>query len=70
VQISFQMLKFHLKKSRLNFMDGWAMSEEMLSDEPDDGDDLLATLLTDTEKPHDVRLFCVSMANRRRQQRS
>ena len=41
---SLQMLKFHLKKSRLNFMDGWATKEEeLVSDDPDD--DLLATLL-------------------------
>ena len=40
------MLKFHLKKSRLNFMDGWVTSiKEMVSDDPEE--DLLATLLTD-----------------------
>ncbi len=40
------MLKFHLKKSRLNFMDGWVTSiKEMVSDDPEE--DLLAMLLTD-----------------------
>lgn len=47
------MLKFHLKKSRLNFMEGWMTSDEaMLSDEPDE--DLLAKLLTDREQLQDV----------------
>ena len=43
---ALQMLKFHLKKSHLNFMDGWVMSiKEMVSDDPEE--DLLAMLLTD-----------------------
>ena len=50
---ALQMLKFHLKKARLNFMEGWVMSdEEMLSDDPDE--DLLAKLLTDQGKVHDT----------------
>jgi hypothetical protein len=43
---ALQMLKFHLKKSRLNFTAGWITSEEqMLEDDPDE--DLLARLLKD-----------------------
>ncbi|OJA15570.1 hypothetical protein AZE42_12603 [Rhizopogon vesiculosus] len=39
-----QMLKFHLKKERLNFMEGWVMSErEMTKIEPEEG--LLEKLL-------------------------
>lgn len=39
-----QMLKFHLKKERLNFMDGWITSEkEMIEIEPEEG--LLKKLL-------------------------
>ena len=38
------MLKFHLKKVRLNFTEGWITSEEqMLEDDPDE--DLLAKLV-------------------------
>ena len=38
------MLKFHLKKARLNFTQAWMTSEkQMLKDDPDD--DLLAKLL-------------------------
>jgi hAT family C-terminal dimerisation region len=59
---ALQMLKFHLKKARLNFMEGWVTpDEEMLSDEPDD--DLLAKLLTDEGQLHDVLdniIQCVS----------
>ena len=40
---SLQMLKFALKKSRLDFMNGWITSERLMREqEPDD--DLLATL--------------------------
>jgi hypothetical protein len=50
---ALQMLKFHLKKARLNFTEGWVTSdEEMLADEPDE--DLLAKLLTDQGRVHDV----------------
>lgn len=43
---ALQMLKFHLKKSRLNFMDGWATPmKDMASDDPEE--DHLAKLLTD-----------------------
>lgn len=50
---ALQMLKFHLKKARLDFMKGWVTSDgEMLSDEPDE--DLLAKLLTDEGQLHDV----------------
>ena len=39
------MLKFHIKKERLNFMEGWIMAEnQMLEDDPDD--DLLVKLLS------------------------
>jgi hypothetical protein len=39
-----QMLKFHLKKERLNFTAGWIMSEkQMVDDDPDE--DLLRKLL-------------------------
>jgi len=43
---ALQMLKFHLKKSRLNFLDGWVTSiKEMVFDDPEEV--LLAMLLTD-----------------------
>jgi hypothetical protein len=34
---ALQMLKFHLKKMHLNFMDGWEVTEEKMIDDPDDG---------------------------------
>ena len=41
---ALQMLKFHLKKERLNFTKGWVTSEKlMVDDHPDE--DLLAKLL-------------------------
>jgi hypothetical protein len=41
---ALQMLKFHLKKSRLNFTEAWVTSEnQMVYDDPDV--DLLANLL-------------------------
>jgi len=41
---ALQMLKFHLRKERLNFTKGWTMSEkQMVNDTPDE--DLLAGLL-------------------------
>jgi hypothetical protein len=44
---ALQMLKFFFKKERLDFMKGWAVSQqEMLQDE--DEEDILATLLTAT----------------------
>jgi hypothetical protein len=43
---ALQMLKFHLKKSHLNFMKDWATSEKQLvQDDADDADDPLAKLL-------------------------
>ena len=40
------MLKFHLKKDRLNFMQNWLMPEKhMTADDP--GEDLLRHLLQD-----------------------
>ena len=43
-----QMLKFHLKKERLNFTQAWMTSEkEMTEDVPDD--DLLQRLFTDLD---------------------
>jgi len=41
---ALQMLKFHLRKERLNFTKGWTTSEkQMVNDTPDE--DLLAGLL-------------------------
>jgi hypothetical protein len=41
---ALQMLKFHLKKKRISFTEGWVTPEsEMLKDDPDE--DLLAKLL-------------------------
>jgi hypothetical protein len=41
---ALQMLKFHLKKERLNFTAGWVTSEkQMVDDDPDE--DLLRKLL-------------------------
>ena len=41
---ALQMLKFHLKKERLNFTTGWITSEkQMVDDDPDE--DLLRKLL-------------------------
>ena len=43
---ALQMLKFHLKKSRLNFTKDWATSEKQLvENDPDDADDPLVKLL-------------------------
>ena len=41
---SLQMLKFHLKKERLNFTVGWITSEKQMSDD-DRNEDLLSNLL-------------------------
>jgi len=41
---ALQMLKFHLKKRRLSFMQGWVTSEKEMLDDAD-GADLLAGLL-------------------------
>jgi hypothetical protein len=41
---SLQMLKFHLKKERLNFTAGWITSEKQMSDD-DRNEDLLSNLL-------------------------
>jgi hypothetical protein len=41
---SLQMLKFHLKKERLNFTAGWITSEKQMSDD-DCNEDLLSNLL-------------------------
>jgi hAT family C-terminal dimerisation region len=43
---ALQMLKFALKKDRLNFTQGWITSESMMCDHDPDGDDLLSRLLT------------------------
>jgi hAT family C-terminal dimerisation region len=40
---SLQMLKFHLKKERLNFTAGWATSEKQMTQDDPEGD-LLYTL--------------------------
>jgi len=48
---ALQMLKFHLKKMRLDFTQGWMMSgQEMVDDVTDD--DLLGGLLNDSY--HDI----------------
>jgi len=41
---ALQMLKFHLKKRRLSFTQGWVISEKEMLDDAD-GADLLAGLL-------------------------
>jgi hAT family C-terminal dimerisation region len=41
---ALQMLKFHLKKARLNFTAGWITTPEEIVDDDPDGD-LLASLL-------------------------
>jgi hypothetical protein len=47
---ALQMLKFALKKERLNFMQGWITSESMMSErEPDEGVDLLSRLLREED---------------------
>ena len=40
---ALQMLKFHLKKQRLNFTEGWEIEENEMTDDP--GDVTLAMLL-------------------------
>lgn len=43
---SLQMLKYHLKKERLNFTEGWRLKErELTEDAPEE--DLLCELLSD-----------------------
>jgi hypothetical protein len=45
---ALQMLKFHLKKERLNFTESWVTPEsQMTEDDPDEGRDLLDNLLED-----------------------
>jgi len=45
---ALQMLKFYLKKERLNFTESWVTSEsQMTEDDPDQGRDLLDNLLKD-----------------------
>lgn len=49
---ALQVLKFHLKKERLNFMAGWRTEEkQMVDDSPEE--DLLQTLLEDGDKNWD-----------------
>jgi hypothetical protein len=48
---ALQILKFHLKKARLNFTAAWMTSEkQMVDDDPDN--DLLATLLRGDFQDH------------------
>ena len=42
---ALQMLKFHFKKERLNFTEGWETSERLMTEDGPDNDDQLATLL-------------------------
>jgi hypothetical protein len=44
---ALQILKFHLKKERLNFIEGWAVIESQLIEDDPDGD-LLYHLLSDS----------------------
>ena len=45
---ALQMLKFHLKKERLNFTEAWMTSEkQMTEDDPDDCDHLANLLWSD-----------------------
>lgn len=44
---ALQLLKFSLKKERLNFMDGWATSQVAMSVPQQQTDDLLETLFSD-----------------------
>jgi hypothetical protein len=47
---ALQMLKFALKKERLNFMQGWStMEKTMCEREPDEGVDLLLQLLREED---------------------
>ena len=45
---ALQMLKFHMKKERLNFMASWATAEKEMMVEDDSNQDLLAKLLNDS----------------------
>ena len=40
-----QMLKFHLKKERLSFMENWLTLEKHLTEDEQDKEDLLCRLL-------------------------
>jgi hAT family C-terminal dimerisation region len=45
---ALQMLKFYLKKERLNFAESWVTPEsQMTEDDPDEGCDLLDNVLKD-----------------------
>jgi hypothetical protein len=44
---AIQMLKYGLKKARLDFTDGWATDEALMGGPEEAGDDLLAALLGD-----------------------
>ena len=41
------MLKYRLKKARLDFTDGWSTDEALMGDPEEADDDLLAALLRD-----------------------
>jgi len=60
---ALQMLKFHLKKKHLNFMEGWVIPEsEMLKDDPDE--DLLVKLLQGISRMAWTRSSMPSMLTR------
>ena len=44
---ALQLLKFSLKKERLNFMDGWPTSEAAMHGVPQQNNDLLGNLFLD-----------------------
>lgn len=46
---ALQMLKFVLKKQRLNFMDGWAVPEEAMREVPKSDGDLTALLVNNSD---------------------
>lgn len=44
---ALQLLKFSLKKERLNFIKGWATSDAAMEEVPKQTDDLLGSLFSD-----------------------
>jgi hypothetical protein len=47
---ALQMLKFSLKQQRLNFIEGWAVTEDELVDDVDDTADLLEHLTSGIDR--------------------
>jgi hypothetical protein len=46
---AIQMLKYGLKKARLDFTEGWVTEEAMMGESEEEAEDLLATLLGDNQ---------------------